>query len=69
MKWTSVGKTNGKDVSFSGHWLWIGNDEADIQPLAKDPLQYQYTHGGKIYRRACEMVWDYMDCWRWIQGC
>jgi len=58
--WTSVGNIEEYgDVSYQDGWLWIGENETDIQSLAKNALDYRYTHGGKIYRQACEMVWAY----------
>jgi len=60
-KWQSVGEVNGEDVSVQDGWLWIGEDEADIQTLATDTLDYRYTHGGWIYRKACELAWAWLE--------
>ncbi|RLB10740.1 MAG: hypothetical protein DRG39_05655 [Deltaproteobacteria bacterium] len=32
-------------------------DYSNPQTLATDYLDYRYTHGGNIYREACEIVW------------
>jgi len=32
-------------------------DDTTGQRIAPDSLHYGYTHGGELYREACEMYW------------
>lgn len=44
------------DPSPSGFGvLWAGRDYP--APLPADPNDYAYSHGGPLYRAACEAMW------------
>ena len=44
----------------NGHIFFEKNGKIDYnspQTLALDYLDYRYTHGGKLYQEACEIIW------------
>ena len=53
--------SNGEKFWIDEYWIFFErNGEMDYsspQTLARDRRDYRYTHGGSIYREACEIVW------------
>jgi len=54
--------SNGEKVWYDEQWVFFEKNgdfnEYTSQPVAKDSLQYGYTHGGKLYQEACELFWE-----------
>ena len=53
--------SNGEHFWERDGWIYFeGGKEMSYfspQPLAIHDLDYRYTHGGELYREACEIVW------------
>jgi len=54
--------SNGEKVWHDAGFVFFEEDgdfdEATLQSIAQDTLDYRYTHGGNLYREACELFWE-----------
>jgi hypothetical protein len=45
------------DMSPSGWQVYLADPDIP-QTIPADHHDYAYTHGGAVFRRACEYIWD-----------
>ena len=66
-KWQYVGMIgrprNREKVYIQNYFMQIGNAKNShaFSTVAIDFSDYRYTHGGRLYREACEMVWQFRN--------
>jgi len=74
MKITKLGQLSNGQKTWGacddyGSWVFFEDcdgdfDEASGQSVPKDQLDYRYTHGGRLYREACDLWWKKTDSCR-----
>ena len=63
-KWQYVGMVgepgNREKVYTQDHFMQIGSarDPRAFPTIAVDSHDYRYTHGGRLYCEACDLVWE-----------
>lgn len=45
---------------IEGNWIFFQKD-GEAEPVATSPLDYRYTHGGELYREACQKFWEIFE--------
>ena len=59
----SNGESFWVEINESGEWIFFEDqkgtcDEYNRQTMPRDSDDYRYTHGGKLYREACDLFWE-----------
>ena len=58
----SNGESFWVEINESGEWIFFEDekgtcDEFNPQTMPRDKMDYRYTHGGRLYREACDLFW------------